>query len=402
MLRILTTRVAGGVTSEPMRSTSPSASELPAPGPEALAASGELLARIARELERPANWMGFARFMELALYEPGFGYYSGGSAKLGAPGDFVTAPELGRLFARTLARQASDLVAPGMAILEFGAGSGALAAALLDELALRGTPAPEYLIVEPSAELAERQKARLGSRARWLTRLPERFRGVVIANEVVDAMPVHLLAWSSAGIFERGVCLADGRLAWSERPAAGNLLAAAQSLPVELPSSGRYESELGLAARAWMRSVAAILEEGLLLVIDYGFPEREYYHPQRSMGTLMCHYRHRAHGDPFWLPGLQDITAHVDFSALAAAAVEGGLDLLGYTTQAQFLVNCGITELLAEVDAADAARYAPLANEAKLLLSPTEMGELFKVLAVGRGMPAPLRGFSQGDRSHTL
>lgn len=385
-----------------MRSTSLSGPELPAPDPDALAASGELFARIASELERSGNWMSFARFMELALYEPGLGYYSGGSAKLGAPGDFVTAPELGGLFARTLARQVADLLAPGGAILEFGAGSGALAAALLDELARDGATPPEYLILEPSAELAERQKARLGARARWLARLPERFRGVVIANEVADAMPVHALAWTAQGILERGVCLAEGRLAWSERPAEGSVLAAAQSLRVGQPSSGRYESELGLAARAWMRSIAAMLGEGSLLVIDYGFPEREFYHPQRSMGTLMCHYRHRAHGDPFWLPGMQDITAHVDFSALAGAATEGGLDLLGYATQAQFLVNCGITELLAEADPADAARYTPLANEAKLLLSPAEMGELFKVLAVGRAVPGPLHGFARGDRSHTL
>jgi SAM-dependent MidA family methyltransferase len=378
------------------------ATELPAPEPEALAASGALIERIAGEIVQAGNWISFARFMELALYAPGLGYYAGGSAKLGAPGDFVTAPELGTLFARSLARQVADLLEPGAAILEFGAGSGALARALLDELGRIDAGAPEYLIVEPSAELAERQQAHLGTRARWLTRLPERFRGVVIANEVADAMPVHALVWTGEEIFERGVCLADGRLAWSERPAAGSVLAAACSLRVELPPCGRYESEIGLAARAWMRSVADMLESGAALIVDYGFPEREYYHPQRSMGTLMCHYRHRAHGDPFWLPGLQDITTHVDFSALAAAAVEGGLALLGYTTQAQFLVNCGITDLLASTDAADTARYAPLANEAKLLLSPAEMGELFKVLAVGKEVGASLRGFAQGERSHTL
>jgi len=385
-----------------MRPTELPAPELPAPGPEALAASDALRARIAREIEQGGNWLSFARYMEIALYEPGLGYYAGGSAKLGAPGDFVTAPELGALFARTLARQVADLLAPAPAILEFGAGSGALAAELLDELMRGGAGAPEYLIVEPSAELAERQKARLGNRARWLTRLPERFRGVVIANEVADAIPVHALAWGQHGILERGVCLADGRLSWSERPAAGRVLAAARRLPVERPASGRYESEIGLAAQAWMRSIAGALETGTALIVDYGFAEREYYHPQRSMGTLMCHYRHRAHGDPFWLPGLQDITAHVDFTALAEAAVQGGLELRGYTTQAQFLVNCGITEILGQTDAADAVRYAPLANEAKLLLSPAEMGELFKVMAVGRGPCGPLRGFAQGDRSHTL
>jgi SAM-dependent MidA family methyltransferase len=385
-----------------MRPTQFSAPELPAPAPDALAASEALRARIGREIEQSGDWLSFARYMELALYAPGMGYYAGGSTKLGAPGDFVTSPELGALFARTLARQVGDLLTPEAAILEFGAGSGALAAALLDELARGGAGAPEYLIVEPSAELADRQRSRLGDRARWLSRLPERFRGVVIANEVADAMPVHALAWTDRGILERGVCLAEGRLAWSERPATGGVLAAARRLPVELPPSGRYESEIGLAARAWMRSVADVLVDGTALIVDYGFSEREYYHPQRSMGTLMCHYRHRAHGDPFWLPGLQDITAHVDFSALAAAAIEGGLELRGYATQAQFLVNCGITDLLGQIDAADAVRYAPLANEAKLLLSPAEMGELFKVLALGRGPGGPLRGYVQGDRSHTL
>ena len=374
-------------------------SALPAPGAEALAASRALLERIGAELAARGNWISFARYMELALYEPGLGYYAGGAAKLGAAGDFVTAPEMGKLFARTLARQIAALLEPGAALLEFGAGSGALAAALLDLLP-EGQP---YLILEPSAELAARQRARLGTRARWLDRLPERFRGVVLANEVLDALPVHALAWTRGGIRERGVCANEGMLAWSERPAAGEVLAAARALDIELPPSGCYESELGLAGRAWIAGLAGVLESGAVLIVDYGFPAREYYHPQRSMGTLMCHYRHRAHGDPFYLPGLQDITAHVDFSALAHAAVDARLEVLGYASQAQFLVNCGITEqLLAETDPGDASRYAPLAAEANRLLSPSEMGELFKVLALGRGVAQPLVGFAQGDRSHTL
>jgi SAM-dependent MidA family methyltransferase len=371
---------------------------LPAPGADALAASRALLERIGAELAARGNWMSFARYMELALYEPGLGYYAGGAAKLGAAGDFVTAPETGALFARTLARQIGALLEAGDAILEFGAGSGALAAALIDALP-RGTP---YLIVEPSAELAARQRTRLGTGARWLARLPERFRGVVLANEVLDALPVHALAWTRDGVRERGVCANEGMLAWSEQPATGEVLAAARALDIELPPSGRYESELGLAGRAWIAALAGALESGAILVVDYGFPAREYYHPQRSMGTLMCHYRHRAHGDPFYLPGLQDITAHVDFSALAHAAGDAGLDVLGYASQAQFLVNCGITELLAETDPGDVRRYAPLAAEANRLLSPSEMGELFKVLALGRGVARPLAGFAQGDRSHAL
>ncbi len=372
---------------------------LPEPDADARAASTALCALIARELGSSGNWISFARYMALALHAPGLGYYASGSAKFGAAGDFVTAPELGDLFARTLARQVAGLLAPGDAVLEFGAGSGALASALRDALAALGA-APEYLILEPSAELSARQRQRLGKGPRWIDALPERFRGVVIANEVLDAMPVHALAWTPQGILERGVCINAGQLAWCERPATGEVLAAAQTLPVA--SAERYESEINLAARAWIRTLAERLERGVVLVVDYGFPAREYYHPQRSMGTLMCHYRHRAHGDPFFLPGLQDITTHVDFSALAQAAADGGLDVLGYANQARFLVNCGITDLLTEVDATDVGRYAPLAAQAQMLLSPAEMGELFKVIALGRGIGEPLLGFTSGDRTHTL
>jgi SAM-dependent MidA family methyltransferase len=371
--------------------------ELPPPDADALAASRRLLARIEQELGARSNWMSFARYMELALHEPGLGYYAAGAQKLGAGGDFVTAPELSPLFGRTLARQVAELLEPGEAVLEFGAGSGALAAALLEEL-----KDVRYLILESSAELAERQRARIGPRATWLARLPERFRGVMLANEVVDAMPVHALAWTHDGIRERGVCANEGGLAWCERAAQGEVLEAARVLPIEPAPSGRYESELALVARAWMRLLARVLERGAILVVDYGFPEREYFHPQRSMGTLACHYRHHVHGDPFFLPGLQDISAHVDFSALARAATEGGLELLGFASQAQFLVNCGITDLLAAENPADAARYLPAAAAADKLLSPAEMGELFKVLAVGRGVKRDLMGFSRGDRSGSL
>jgi len=372
---------------------------LPQPDAAARAASDALLARVAQELEASGNWMSFARYMALVLHAPGLGYYASGNAKFGAAGDYVTAPELGTLFARTLARQVAELLAPGDAVLEFGAGSGALADALIEALTALGAQ-PEYLILEPSAELAARQRARLRAPARWIDALPKAFRGVVIANEVLDVLPVHTLTWTPQGVLERGVCIDEGQLAWCERPATGEVLAAAQALPIEV--NERYESEINLAARAWIRTLADCIMRGVVLVVDYGFPAREYYHAQRRQGTLMCHYRHRAHGDPFFLPGLQDITTHVDFSALAQAAADAGLDVLGYAGQAQFLVNCGITELLGEVDASDVRRYAPLAAEAQTLLSPTEMGELFKVIAFGRGIDAPLRGFTAGDRSHRL
>lgn len=376
--------------------------DLPSPDATARNASHALAERIALELRACGNWISFARYMHLALYAPQLGYYAAGAGQLGRAGDFVTAPELSPLFGRTLARQIAPLLRPGDAVLEFGAGSGALAAQLCGELAALGVGAPPYLILETSPALRARQHARLGDRVQWLDRLPGRFCGVMLANEVADAMPVHALAWTSAGIAERGVCVDEGRLAWSERSAEGDVAARAREIEIELPPSGRYESELALAAPAWLRSLGASLERGALLVIDYGFPQREYYHPQRSMGTLMCHYRHRAHGDPFFYPGLQDITAHVDFSALARAAEGSGMKLLGYAGLAQFLVNCGITDVLGAEDALDIARYAPLAASAQTLLSPAEMGELFKVLAVGRGIDRSLLGFAQGDRSHTL
>jgi SAM-dependent MidA family methyltransferase len=348
-----------------------------------------VLSSLQDEIRRSGGWISFARYMELVLHAPGIGYYTGGAQKIGAGGDFVTAPELGSLFGRTLARQLRDLSGP---VLEFGAGSGALAGALL------GAHAFEYTILETSADLRQRQAARLGERVRWLERVPERIRGVVIANEVVDAMPVHAVAWREAGIMERGVAFSQGKLAWEERPAQGELLEAAQAIGVPVP----YESEIGLIARAWMREIAGRLDEGVILVVDYGFPRHEYYHAQRATGTLMCHHRHQAHADPFARPGDEDLTAHVDFTALAEAAVDAGLEVLGYATQAQFLVNCGITEVLGEANLDNALHYAPLAAEAQKLLSPAEMGELFKVLAVGRGVPRPLRGFARGDRAASL
>jgi SAM-dependent MidA family methyltransferase len=375
--------------------------ELPQPDAAAAAASLRLIERIAAEIRRAGGWISFARYMEMALHEPRLGYYAAGARKFGAGGDFVTAPELTPLFGRALARQVGQLLRPGEAVLEFGAGSGALAEQVSGELERLGHRA-DYLILETSAELRARQRERLGERARWLERLPEGFRGVMIANEVLDAMPVHALAWRTDGIFERGVCANEGGFAWAERPAEGEVLEAARAIAVEIPPSGRYESELGLAARGWVKAVSAALERGAALILDYGFPAREYYHPQRSMGTLACHYRHRVHGDPFCLPGLQDITAHVDFSALARAGREAGLQVLGYASQAQFLVNCGIAELLAAENPADARRYAPIASAVQKLLSPSEMGELFKVLALGRGIAEPPLGFARGERSHAL
>lgn len=341
--------------------------------------------RILAEIAAAGGWISFARYMQLALHEPGIGYYASGARKFGPQGDFVTAPELGSLFGRTLARELRGFDR----ILELGAGSGALADVLTRELEC------DYWVLETSAELRQRQRERLGGRVRHLERLPARFRGAVIANEVVDAMPVHVVHWTDRAIMERGV---DAELRWADRPATGELLSAAQ--PIDVPAP--YVSEIGLAARAWMRTMAQTLESGAIFVIDYGFPAHEYYHPQRASGTLMCHYQHRAHADPFARPGEEDITAHVDFSALARAAAEAGGQVLGYTTQAQFLVNCGITDVLGQANVENALHYAPLAAEAQRLLSPAEMGELFKVLAVATADCPPLSGFSNGDRRASL
>lgn len=380
-------------------------STLPLPVGDALAHSQQLQNLIHATIADSGGWISFARYMELALYAPGLGYYSAGSRKFGAAGDFVTAPELSPLFGRSLARQLAELLAQGIPdIIELGAGSGALAATLLSELAALGQAPQRYRILEVSADLRERQQTLLRERVpdyfdrvEWLDALPESFSAVVIANEILDALPVHRVRKTEDCLHELGVCTTNGALDWALRLADAALIAAT---PRDLPED--YETEIAAAAPALVRALGQKLERGALLFIDYGFPAHEFFHPQRNRGTLMCHYRHRAHGDPFLWPGLQDITAHVDFSAIANAGSATGLDLSGYATQAQFLINCGITDLLAQTPAADTARYAPLAAAAQKLLSPAEMGELFKVIAMGRSITVPWTGFARGDKSHTL
>ena len=379
---------------------------LPEPTPEARAHSERVAARVQEEIASSGGWISFERYMELALYAPGLGYYSAGARKLGSAGDFVTAPEISPLFGQTLARQVQQVLRGGFdEILEVGAGSGALAATLLEELDSNEAAPRSYLILELSADLRERSRDTLASRVphllervAWLNRLPPSFSGVVIGNEVLDAMPVHIVRVRSGKVEEAGVGVRSDRLDWSWRLASGEVLAAAQALA--LPEG--FRTEIGLAARAFVRSLADVLEKGVALFVDYGFPAKEYYHAQRSEGTLMCHYRHHAHADPFFFPGLQDITSHVDFSAVAAAARDSGLALAGYTSQAQFLVNCGITEVMSRTPAEDQGKFLPLANQANRLMSPAEMGELFKAVAFERGMAAPLMGFLEGDRRAAL
>ena len=366
-------------------------------------AHGERLAALIRtEIDAAGGWIGFDRYMELALYAPGLGYYAAGARKFGggaAGGDFVTAPEISPLFARSLAAQVVQLFEQVPArIVEFGAGTGRLARDLLDALDARRVPVESYAIVEVSADLRERQRSRLAdARVQWLDGPPSGFAGVIVANEVLDVMPVRLFVRECGELFERGVALRDGALAFAGRPADATLADAIAEIETEAgPLPDGYGSEIGLVARGWMRSAGGWLARGALLAIDYGFPRREYYHPQRLMGTVMCHYRHHAHSDPLWLPGLNDITAHVDFTAMAQAANEGGLQVLGYTSQAHFLLNCRLLDLLKQ------ERTPAAANAAHRLISEAEMGELVKVLAVGRGIDGPLLGFERGDRTHTL
>ncbi|MBM4182181.1 MAG: SAM-dependent methyltransferase [Betaproteobacteria bacterium] len=388
-----------------------SPSSLPAPDAAALAHSGRLLDHVRGELDASGGWISFARYMELVLYAPGLGYYVGGAAKFGGAGDFVTAPELTPLFGRTLARVAAQALArTGGDLLELGAGSGRLALDVLLQLERLESLPERYLILEVSPDLRARQRQLLAEQAphllprvAWLDALPESLRGVVLGNEVLDALPVHLLHGSAEGVLERGVVWTEVGLAWADRPIASPALASAVAeLPVVTDRRvGGYLSELNLAAPALVASLADRLECGLLLFLDYGYPRAEYYHPQRHMGTLRAHYRQHALDDPFFLPGLADLTAHVDFSTVARAGQEAGLDLLGYTSQANFLMDAGILELMLEMEPMTPP-YLRAASAVQRLLQPSEMGELFKAIALGRGLTAELPGFRRGDRRAAL
>jgi SAM-dependent MidA family methyltransferase len=378
-------------------------SSMPLPSPVAAKHSARVVAHIAVEIARADGWIPFDRYMQLALYAPELGYYVAGAHKFGdsaAGGDFVTAPEISPLFAQALARQFAHLFEQVPArIVEFGAGSGALAGDLIAALSKRGVALESYSIVEISPELVDRQRQRLqGAPVDWLSAPPTQFQGVMLANEVLDVIPVKLFVKRGSVTFERGVVIGpDGGFAFDERRASDALASAVAAIEAEhgtLPDG--YASEVNLLAEGWMRSSAQWLARGALLVIDYGFPQREYYHPQRLMGTVMCHFRHHAHSDPLWMVGLNDVTAHVDFSAMAAAAHYAGLNVLGYTSQAHFLLNCGVLDQLQ-------THHTPQNSGAlHRLVSEAEMGELVKVLMVGRGVQGPLIGFARGDRLHSL
>jgi SAM-dependent MidA family methyltransferase len=366
-------------------------------------ALGALGAHIHAAIAAAGGWLPFDRYMALALYAPGLGYYARDDRQFGllpaSGSDFVTAPELSPLFGRALAVQIAQALAASATdtVYEFGAGSGALAAQLLDALDTLGARVERYAIVEISGALRARQQerlARLGARVQWLSALPDAMRGVVVGNEVLDAMPVTLLCWDGARWLERGVAArADGGLAWEDRP---SLLA--PPLAVEQPEAHftpGYLTEIHPQQQAFAATLAERLHQGAAFFVDYGFPEAEYYHPQRRGGTLMCHRAHRADTDPLADPGAKDITAHVNFTAIAVAAQDAGMDVLGYTSQARFLFNCGLVEMLQSASLATR-------THARRLIDEHEMGELFKVIGLARGCRFDAIGFAAGDRSHTL
>ncbi|MBQ5948869.1 class I SAM-dependent methyltransferase [Massilia sp. ST3] len=380
---------------------------LPAPDHDALAASHSLQQLIADEIEGQGGAIPFSRFMELALYAPRLGYYSGGASKLGAEGDFTTAPEISPLFGAALARVAAAIIAQSAPdIIEFGAGTGKLARDVLAALAAQGVAVNSYTIIELSGELRARQQEALKDlpQVRWLDAMPERFSGVVLANEVLDAMPVELVLNTAAGWRRQMVTIENGAFAFVQQPLGAELEAQlARQVPEHDARPEGYLTELHPVSAGFMRSLAAMFEggKGAAILLDYGFPAHEYYLDQRMGGTLMCHYRHHSHPDPFYLPGLQDITAHVDFTAMALASQEAGLPVLAYMNQASFLLGAGIGELLMEHDPEDALRFLPQAKAVQKLVSPAEMGELFKVLVVGRDVDLP-DAIAAADRSHRL
>ncbi len=383
--------------------------ELPQPDAIALAHS-ERLQQVLTERIGQAGVLSFAEYMEQVLYEPGLGYYMAGAAKFGDAGDFITAPEVSPLFGAALANELRAVLAnTGGGILEFGAGSGKLALSIMQ--ALSDIDTLSYTILEPSAELADRQQkllretleASLYRRIHWIDTLPETFTGAIVANEVMDALPVERFRKDGEGVIQ--LCV-DQELAVTGRPAPAALQAAVSAIEDDLaePLPDGYESEVCLLLKPWLTSLARTLTRGVVLLIDYGYPRREYYLPERQTGTLACYYRHRTHDDPFVWPGLQDITAHVDFTAVAEAAVGQELDLLGYASQSAFLLDNRLLALAEQeiaLSRSEMQRIA-LARAVKTLTLPGEMGERFQVMALGRGYDLRLQGFSSQDLSYRL
>lgn len=389
----------------------------PIPDASALMHSQKVLEIVKADIVANKGCITFARYMELVLYTPGLGYYDANLPKLGSAGDFVTAPEVSSLFSRCLAHQCQqiiELLDGNSCLMELGAGTGQMAADILLELEYHNALPERYLILEISADLRQRQQKMLAGRVphlferiTWLEQLPAApLRGVILANEVLDAMPVHRFQFNTTGLHEIYVGWKEGKLVWHlDKPSSEELVKRVNQLG--LPDTEAYESEINLMLPAWLKSIGTCLQQGLILLIDYGFPRHEYYHPDRYMGTLMCHYRHRAHGDPFILAGLQDITTHVDFTAVAeSAVVAAGLTVSGYSTQAAFLLNCGLLNLTSSPIDNTVRNPFVRSQQIQTLTSPSEMGELFKVIALTRAMEErldkPLLGFTWQDQRGRL
>ena len=381
---------------------------LPEPPEDAAKHGRRVAAHIGETIDAAGGAIPFSQYMDLALYAPGLGYYSAGAGKFGEAGDFITAPDMSSLFSACIAGQCAEVLdrLGGGTVLELGAGSGAMAAGILEHLDDSGQLPEQYLILEVSADLRERQAAtleervpELAGRVRWIEDFPASLRGVIVGNEVLDALPVERFRIRGGAVRRLGVARGKRGFVWREMRHDQDLAARVRNIEKEL---GRrlpegYESELCPAATGLVHRAAESLQRGVVLFIDYGLPRREYYLPDRNRGTLMCHYRHRAHGDPFVYPGLQDITAWVDFTAVAEAALEADCQLLGYTTQAHFLLGAGIDQLLAQVSPDDTLMQLKQAQEVKLLTLPGEMGERFKALAFARGEDLRLSGFGFRD-----
>jgi len=381
------------------------AMDLPEPSDDEKRHSAELVARINKEIDHSAGWINFAEFMQLALYCPGLGYYAAGKQKFGEAGDFITAPELTPLFAQTLAQSVSQVLSSieNACVIEFGAGSGALACGLLQELERQEQLPEKYLIIELSAELRHRQQQQIAQelpelldRVQWLDCLPEQsLNAVVIANEVLDAMPVRRFIKQDGIICDLGVSHEDGQLTFATTKAADDLQAAVQTIESDIGRTfdESYQSEVNLNIGPWLASIYSMLDTGVVLLIDYGYPRSEYYLAERNMGTSMCYYRHRALDNPLWFPGLQDITAFVDFTAVSQHGQAIGFELNGYTSQANFLLDSGLAQILEAQFSEDNRQQLQLAQQARTLLLPTEMGERFKVMCLTKDWHSDVPGF---------
>ena len=384
--------------------------DLPEPDAAARAHSARVRAAVVAAIDARGGFLPMRDYVELVLYAPGLGYYAAGAHKLGAAGDFTTAPELTPLFAQALAAPVAEILAttPAREIVELGAGSGRLAIDLVRALEALGAAPATYAIVETSPDLRERQRDVVErelpawrDRVRWLDALPARIDGAILMNEVLDAIPPHVVARLDGVLHERGVTLGrDGVFTVADRALDDAAVAAAAR--ARFPPDGDYASEINLAAEALVEDLGRRLAGGALLGIDYGFPRREFYHPDRRTGTLMAHYRHRATADPFLWPGLADLTSHVDFTAVAEAGARAGLGVAGYASQAAFLIGAGILDRLAATGDPSTAAYLRAASAVNVLLSPAEMGELFKVIALERGTSIRWPAFAPGDASHRL